>query len=330
MEPDPKLAEQINSYAADLATNVPTTTGPPTINTPFYAIADSGCTAHFFSPTTPVCNKRPTTEPLSIHTPSGAIIHSTHEADLNCPNLPPAARHGHIVPQLATQPLLSIGQLCDAGCDVQFTATTVNIRHDNNIIMSGHRTPATKLWNLDIQTPTASASANAASGTAKPAELVTFAHAAMFSPTVSTLTEALRRGYLPEFAGLTLERLQKYPPLSIPMIKGHLDQERKNLRSTKSQPDQTEDALQSANSTTRTHACYVALMEPTGQTYMDLTGKFVAPSSSGNNYIMIIYNYDSNAILAIPLKNCKAETILIAYKTSHMQLCTAVLQPKLQ
>jgi len=51
-------------------------------------------------------------------------------------------------------------------------------------------------------------------------------------------------------------------------------------------------------------------MEPTGQMYMDLTRKFIAPSSSGNNYIMIIYNYDSNTILAIPLKNHKSESIL--------------------
>jgi len=56
---------------------------------------------------------------------------------------------------------------------------------------------------------------------------------------------------------------------------------------------------------TPTHACYTALMELMGQTYMDLTGKFVAASSNGNNYILAIYNYDSNAILAIPLKTGK-------------------------
>ena len=91
-------------------------TGPPAL--PFYAIADSGCTTHFFSPSMPVCNKCPTTAPVAIHTPSGDILHSTHEADLDVPGLPPSARHGHIIPNLATQPLLSIGQLCDTGCDV--------------------------------------------------------------------------------------------------------------------------------------------------------------------------------------------------------------------
>jgi len=55
------------------------------------------------------------------------------------------------------------------------------------------------------------------------------------------------------------------------------------------------------------------MMEPTGQTYMDLTGKFVSPSSSSNNYILIVYNYDSNGILAAPLPNRHADSILEAY-----------------
>ncbi len=61
---------------------------------------------------------------------------------------------------------------------------------------------------------------------------------------------------------------------------------------------------------------------------MDLTGKFVVASSNGNNYIPIIYDYDSNAILAIPLKNHKAESILHAYNTGHARLCAMGLKPK--
>jgi len=78
------------------------------------------------------------------------------------------------------------------------------------------------------------------------------------------------------------------------------------------------------------HACYTAMLEPTGQTYLDLTGRFVAPSSTGNNYILIVYDYDSNAILAVPLKNRKSETILAAYQVAHHCLCQAGLRPKLQ
>ncbi|MCK7513582.1 MAG: hypothetical protein MZV70_62545 [Desulfobacterales bacterium] len=35
-------------------------------------------------------------------------------------------------------------------------------------------------------------------------------------------------------------------------------------------------------------------MEPTGQVYTDQTGRFITPSSNGNNYLLILYDYDSN------------------------------------
>jgi len=87
---------------------------------------------------------------------------------------------------------------------VAFTASAVTISHDNNVILTGSRTPETKLWHVDIQ-PVLQHAANAATSTTSPANLVAFAHAAMFSPAISTLAEALRRGHLPEFAGLTLQ-----------------------------------------------------------------------------------------------------------------------------
>jgi len=91
--------------------------------------------------------------------------------------------------------------------------------------MLGHCTTATKLWNLDIQAMPPEASANATIGTTKPAKLVSFAHAAMFSLALSMLAEALWHGYLPDFVELTLDQLHQHPPKSIAMIKGHLDQD---------------------------------------------------------------------------------------------------------
>jgi len=219
-----------------------------------------------------VCNKRTALEPIKIHTPSGTVLQSTHEADLDLPGLPLAARHGHIVPQLATQPLLSIGQLCDAGCDVAFTADRVTIKHNDKVILQGHRTASTKLWELDIQPTTHKA--NAAVGSATPAELVAFAHAALFSPALSTLAEALRRGHLPEFAGLTLQRLRQYPPQSIAMMQGHMDQERQHKKSTKPKKELPgdDDAFPLAPvDGARIHFCYAAMLEPTGQIYTDQT-----------------------------------------------------------
>jgi hypothetical protein len=71
-------------------------------------------------------------------------------------------------------------------------------------------------------------------------------------------------------------------------------------------------------------------MEPTGKIYSDQTGKFITPSSNGNNYLMIVYDYDSNHIFAEPFKSRSAPAILKAFQTVHAQLCAAGLRPQLQ
>ena len=266
-------------------------------------------------------------------------MYSSHEGEIDIPNLPPAARTVHIVPDLKSHSLLSIGQLCDAGCVVEFTATTVIIQHNDIVVLQGHRTPETQLWHIEI--PKAPiAQTNAAVGSATAAELVSFAHASLFSPAISTLATALSKGYIPNFPGLSSRTLRNHPPRSSAMIKGHLDQSRKNQRSTntslitpdpdaQSEPD-PDDFPTSPPSGERSHFCYVSIMEPTGQIYTDQTGKFVTPSSNGNNYLLVLYDYDSNAILAEPMKSRHGPAILSAYKLLHAKLCAAGLRPQLQ
>jgi hypothetical protein len=82
--------------------------------------------------------------------------------------------------------------------------------------------------------------------------------------------------------------------------------------------------------TTKTFECYCAIAEPTGQIYTDQTGRFISPSSTGNNYPMILYDYDSNHIFAQPIKNRQGPTIVEAYAILHKRLCTAGLKPRLQ
>jgi hypothetical protein len=204
------------------------------------AIADTGSTAHFGTINAPVINLRPSLNPISIRNPNGTIMTSTHEADLLdiMPTmLPPAARRIHIIPELASASLISMGQFCDAGFSVAFTATTVTVSINDTIVLTGHRTPDTLLWQFPLPTPTPSPPVNhsalATIGSATPAELVAFAHAALFSPALSTLHLALSKGFITNFPGITPTLLRKHPPRSIAMIKGHLDQMRQNQRSTK-------------------------------------------------------------------------------------------------
>jgi len=160
------------------------------------------------------------------------------------------------------------------------------------------------------------------------ASLVAFSHVALFSPALSTLTTALQCNYIPKFAGLTLHCLQLHPPQSIPMHKGHMDQACQNQQSTKTKPtdNATADSFPTQDpANMHSHFCYAAVLEPTGQIYTDQTGQFVTPSSTGNNYILVLYDYDSNAIIPIPFKNWHSDNILAAYKQGHAILCKAGL-----
>ncbi|KAG7366875.1 hypothetical protein IV203_029545 [Nitzschia inconspicua] len=95
--------------------------------------------------------------------------------------------------------------------------------------------------------------------------------------------------------------------------------------------DDTDEFLPTADPPNyRTHHCFAAAFEPTGKIYSDLTGKFIAPSSTGNNYILVVYDINSNAILTIPMKNRSQQSHTDAFCLAHQRLVRAGLRPRLQ
>ena len=70
---------------------------------------------------------------------------STHEGELDIPALPLSARLAHVVPALTDQSLISIGQLCDSGCNVTFNATSVKLSLEGNPIFAGIRNATTNV-----------------------------------------------------------------------------------------------------------------------------------------------------------------------------------------
>jgi hypothetical protein len=80
---------------------------------------------------------------------------------------------------------------------------------------------------------------------------------AMGSPQISTLCAALDAGYLTTFPGLTSAKLRQDEPQSVPMHRGHLDQQRSGLNSTKAKPSPKKKAqaqLDQAQAVSRTQA----------------------------------------------------------------------------
>ncbi|EEC45165.1 predicted protein [Phaeodactylum tricornutum CCAP 1055/1] len=313
---------------------------PPSPHTS--AIADTGCTGHYITVNCPHTHKRPASPSLAVRVPNGAVLRSSHIATLALPGFSPSACQAHIFPGLTSHPLISIGQLCDDGCTATFSATRLEIHRDTTLLLSGTRAPTTGLWHLDLTPAKPPATAHALVPNTPLADRIAFVHASLFSPAISTWCQALDSGHLATFPALSSRQVRKYPPHSPAMVKGHLDQQRANLRSTKlppvGSPITTEPPAAAvpdldppdAHPVTRTHHVFVAHQRVTGQIYTDQPGRFLTPSSAGHNDMLVLYDYDSNAIHVELMKNKSGPEILAAYKRAHALLTQRGLRPQLQ
>jgi hypothetical protein len=74
------------------------------------------------------------------------------------------------------------------------------------------------------------------------ADLVQYFHRACFSPVIKTWTQAIDAGFFATWPRLTSALVRKHLPKSVATAKGHLRQDRKNVRSTKTPINQTVSA----------------------------------------------------------------------------------------
>ena len=155
--------------------------------------------------------------------------------------------------------------------------------------------------------------------------MIQFLYATAFSPFASPCIKAIRREFFQSYPGLTAALFQKYLPPSIASSKGHLDQTRKDFRSTTTLPPLDPDPPQETNNE-QTH-CLFATIKHTRKMYTDQTVRFPVNSSHGSQYVLLLYNYDSKAILTEPLKNCKGTEIIQGYAKLHTYLFHKGLRP---
>ena len=117
-------------------------------------------------------------------------------------------------------------------------------------------------------------------------------------------------------------------------ILGHMDQIRQNTRSTSTNITTEQDLdpffdIINPDPQEATHNIMTFIFEPTNQIFSDLTGRFPVKSSSGNQYIFLLYNYDSNTIHTRPLRSRKGSAIVEAFKSIYDMLVSRGLKPKL-
>ena len=292
---------------------------------------------------TPHINQQVAINLIIVDMPSGGKSMSTHTCDLNFPQLPMGAQQGHIFPSFPAGALISIGLLYDHGCTAHLNDRTITIVRHGTTILKGYRALSFPLWRINLSPPTfhqphqlknyahiAQVLAQMAYTAVLCAPHVTigqriaFLHAALESPALSTLFQALNAGYLTSMPEITAALVRKYPLPSIAMIKGHLDQVFMNQRSTRtvqgtplppippSPPNipslpnlspmpATPPSLPPIRSGAQTHNLFATYYSATGQVFTGQTEKFPTKSTASNTDMIILFDYDLNSIHIEPM-----------------------------
>jgi hypothetical protein len=169
--------------------------------------------------------------------------------------------------------------------------------------MYGSRDPKSRLWrvNLKQKFEPETVQCNHAHDNNNQKDLINYLHAVCFSPVKSTWITAIKNGNFSFWPGLTEHAVEKHFSKSTSTTKAHLNQQRQNARTTKIKDAQVLVPDPDIDHGIKTQFVYAATIDA-GQMYTDKTGRFPVVLSKGNKYIMILYDYDSNAILAQPNK----------------------------
>jgi hypothetical protein len=198
--------------------------------------------------------------------------------------------------------------------------------------MYGSLDPRSRLWRVDLKKKfeTKHVQCNHAHNNSNQKYLINYLHAAFFSPVKSTWTTAIKNGHFTSWPGLTEHAVEKHlsKSTSTSTTKGYLNQQRQHARSTKFNEPKVIMEETDLDQGIKTQYVYAAAIDA-GQIYTDQTGRLPVVSSKGNKYIMILYDYDSNAIMAQSIKDRTAPELLRAFQVMEQELVARGLKQKL-
>ena len=144
----------------------------------------------------------------------------------------------------------------------------------------------------------------------------------------STWLAAVEAGNYVGWPLLTTRNVKKYYPETTETPKGHLNQSRKNVRSTKSTVKPFETSNKAKLKGKKERDVYTKVYDVRETIYSDQTGQFPTPSLSGNKYIMVMVDIDSSNIIVEPMKSRKDAEMIRAYQALILRLKRANIIPK--
>jgi hypothetical protein len=309
------------------------------------AILDSGCTTHYLKRGAKYTNVNNAYIPINVSLPNGSALRSNATIDVMCNRINQKGQAAHVIKGLQHS-LLSCGQMCDAGYNVVFDrdeAKVVDgpINVEGGVIMCEKRDTTTGLWTVPLDNTGATTMReqyrkiqnkmnNNVYEFTKIYDVTQYLHAAAFSPVKSSFIKVINAGNLTTWPTLTSQHVKQYLEKSDATIKGHMNQQRKNVRCTQQKESTVEqdegDEICEPQIMHKTNLVYVAVYHIESKTYSDLAGSFPAVSSCGHKYIFIVYDFNSNNILAQPMKNRSDAEAIRAYTIIYDELTAKCLQ----
>jgi hypothetical protein len=312
---------------------------------------DTGATTSIVPLNFPLENEKVTTQQgIRVCSCTGGIIIGKAKGNLKL-ILPPRA---HLANKMKVNTLLlSVGQVADQGCVSVFTKEKVMICDENEIKIKLTAPPLVEgkrgrngLWHVSIynqkQDPVLYCS-HLANTQDTAQDLAMYLHACAGDPVLTTWTRAIANGNYQSWPHLSAATGPKWVrrnlPKSMETTMGHM-KAIPGTRSTKTtknkQAIEVEDVvddneepdlgpLQSHIETAKNHqvACGVVEIhqsEVKGLVSSDLPGRFPFTSNKGNNYIFVMYDFDTNSIIGKLVKSRDADQLVFGYQQCYDEL----------
>lgn len=310
---------------------------------------DSGADGHYISERDRRSIGLPILRPSSkrVGVANGGTSYAKHVTALPFSKLSPKANQADTFEDFPTS-LMSVGKTADDGTISIFTKDGVTVHKEQDVLITckgepiligvrdehgRYRIPLIQQkgqWQPRMPRKRVNAKlqqANSVYDLPSIEQAIKWMHAVCGYPVKSTWIKAIKAGNFTGWPLLTEKNVNKYYPDSTETQKGHMNQARKNVRSTKRQP------LEVCNAAFRLRGkkeqdIFLKTYDVRETIFSDQTGQYPTTSQRGNKYIMVLVEIDSNAILVEPMKSRNDSEMIRAYDAIVQRLLRAGMQPK--
>ena len=278
-----------------------------------------------------------------VQVANGEVVKAKNVTALPFPQLSARARQADTFEQFPTS-LMSVGQTSDDGTISIFTKDGVTVHKEEDVLITckgepiligkrdehgRYRIPLTQQrgqWQPRRGSKRQRdflRQANSVYDLPSTEQAIKWMHAVCGYPVKSTWMKAVAAGNYIGWPLLTVKNVNKYYPETNETSMGHLNQTRKNVRSTRPLEMSNTTMLQGK----KIRDVYISIYNTRETIFTDQTGQFPTRSQRGNKYIMVMVEIDSNAILVEPMTSRKDAEMIRAYDALITRLRRAGIVP---